>query len=245
MKVPSSPSSPSAAHPSLEPQPTADGFDTLYSLAYGQAFHSRHGARAEAEHVFLQGADVGGRLGRGERTSVLGVGFGTGLNFLPTARRALETGAQLRYVALERDLLPADVLAGLNHGRRLGTPDVRNGLLAWRRALPDVAPPGAYRTSIGEIVELEIVVSDATGIALPDVRFDAVYLDAFSPDVNPELWTSSFFKRLFDVLKGGGRLATYSAKGQVRRDLEGVGFAAKKRPGPPGKREMLVAVKPG
>ena len=80
-------------------------------------------------------------------------------------------------------------------------------------------------------------------MALPDVRHDAVYLDAFSPDVNPELWTSAFLARLYTVTKPGGRLATYSAKGQVRRDLEAVGFAVEKRPGPPGKREMLVAVK--
>ena len=224
-------------------QPTADGSDTLYSAAFGQTFHSRHGALTEAEHVFLRGTDVEERLAARSRTSVLEVGFGTGLNFLLTARHALEAGAPLRYVALERDLLAADVLAALNHGDRLGATALRDALLAWRRRLPDVVPPGRYRTSVHDVVQLELVVGDATSVALPDARYDAVYLDAFSPDANPELWTSTFFARLFGVMKPGGRLATYSAKGQVRRDLEAAGFAVEKRPGPPSKREMLVAVK--
>lgn len=224
-------------------QPTADGFDTLYSADFGQAFHSRHGARAEAEHVFLRGTDVGECLRRGRQTAVLEVGFGTGFNFLLTAQHALEARAPLHYVALERDLLPADVLAALNHGDRLGAVALRNALLAWRRRLPEAVPPGRYAALVYEAVRLDVVVGDATSAEIPDVRYDAIYLDAFSPDVNPELWTSGFFERLFSVTRPGARLATYSAKGRVRRDLEAAGFAVEKRPGPPGKREMLVAVR--
>ena len=222
---------------------TADGFDTLYSAAFGQTFHSQHGARTEAEHVFLRGSGVEARLAVGEQTSVLEVGFGTGLNFLLTAQRAISAGAPLRYTALERDLLSADVLATLNHAERLGAAPLRDALLAWRRGLPEPVPPAAYHAALHDLVLLECLVGDATEITLPDVRYDAVYLDAFSPDVNPELWTSAFFARLFAVLKPGGRLATYSAKGQVRRNLAAVGFRVEKRLGPPGKREMLVAVR--
>jgi tRNA U34 5-methylaminomethyl-2-thiouridine-forming methyltransferase MnmC len=38
-------------------------------------------------------------------------------------------------------------------------------------------------------------------------------------------------------------LVTYCAKGQVKRDLKSVGFTVESRLGPPGKREMTVALK--
>jgi tRNA U34 5-methylaminomethyl-2-thiouridine-forming methyltransferase MnmC len=37
---------------------------------------------------------------------------------------------------------------------------------------------------------------------------------------------------------------SYCSKGQVRRDLESVGWVTQKLPGPPGKREMMRAKKP-
>ena len=40
-----------------------------------------------------------------------------------------------------------------------------------------------------------------------------------------------------------GVFTTYSCKGVVRRALLEVGFDVEKIPGPPGKREMLRAVK--
>ena len=48
---------------------------------------------------------------------------------------------------------------------------------------------------------------------------------------------------MYDALKVKGILVTYSAKGSVRRAMQDVGFKVEKLPGPPGKREMLRAVK--
>jgi tRNA U34 5-methylaminomethyl-2-thiouridine-forming methyltransferase MnmC len=38
-------------------------------------------------------------------------------------------------------------------------------------------------------------------------------------------------------------LVTYCAKGDVRRAMQAVGFKVERLPGPPGKREMLRAIK--
>ncbi len=227
------------------PEPTADGFDTLYSAAYGQTFHSRHGALAEARHVFLEGAGVADRLARRLPTRVLEVGFGTGLNFLLTARAATDAGAALHYTALEKEVLGADVLARLNHGERLGAAALRDALLAWRRTLAEAPPPGRHRHAFSPILTLDLVVGDAAQARLPPPTYDAVYLDAFSPEANPELWTPAFFARLFGAMRDGARLATYSASGSIRRNLEAAGFRVEKRPGPPGKREMMTARRKG
>ena len=223
--------------------PTADGFDTLYSPAYGQTYHSTHGALREARHVFLEGTGVAERLAQRLPTRVLEVGFGTGLNFLLTAHRAASTHTPLHYTAFEKNVLPADVLAALNHRKRLDAAPLYEALLAWRRTLSAMPPPGLYPHPFSETLSLQLVVGDATEAPIPAPAYHAIYLDAFSPDANPELWTTAFLARLFAVMHPGGTLATYSAKGSVRRSLKAVGFHVEKRPGPPGKREMLVAVR--
>ena len=48
---------------------------------------------------------------------------------------------------------------------------------------------------------------------------------------------------MFLALKSQGVLVTYAAKGSVRRTMQSVGFIVERLPGPPGKREMLRAVK--
>ena len=61
--------------------------------------------------------------------------------------------------------------------------------------------------------------------------------------MQPELWTEDVFAIMFKALKKDGVLVTYSAKGSVRRAMQAVGFVVERLPGPPGKREMLRALK--
>ena len=73
--------------------------------------------------------------------------------------------------------------------------------------------------------------------------FNLIYFDAFGARVQPDLWTENIFKKMFEALKSGGVLVTYAAKGSVRRAMQSVGFSVERLEGPPGKREMLRAVK--
>jgi hypothetical protein len=73
--------------------------------------------------------------------------------------------------------------------------------------------------------------------------FDLIYFDAFSPNVQPELWKESIFEKIANVCNTGAVLTTYSAKGAVRRALQATGFEVERIPGPPGKREMIRARK--
>ena len=74
-------------------------------------------------------------------------------------------------------------------------------------------------------------------------KYDVIYFDAFSPEVQPGLWTKDIFFKLFKSLKKGGVMTTYSCKGIVKRALKESGFRIEKLPGPPGKREFLRASK--
>ncbi len=95
---------------------------------------------------------------------------------------------------------------------------------------------------------LRVDFADVSAAALPHGWASAVYLDGFSPAKNPEVWTPDFLARLSESLAPGGRLATYSAAGAVRRGLIAAGLSVEKRSGQAyglvGKREFLVAQKP-
>ena len=75
-------------------------------------------------------------------------------------------------------------------------------------------------------------------------RFDVIYFDAFAPDAQPELWSAEVMERMFSILKPGGVLVTYSAKGTVKQALRTAGFEVVRLPGALGKRHMVRAVKP-
>ena len=219
----------------MKVQTTADGSRTLYSERYSESFHSYKGALTESRHVFLQGTGVVERLGHLSPTHLLEVGFGTGLNFFLTADVALKYGTDLHYIALEKDLSSADNLSSLGYEAHLEHPELLEEFLEWRRHSQE-------NTFEFAGVRLELLLGDATEQPLPENHFHAVYQDAFSPTTNPELWSETFLDKLRQSLTNDGVLSTYCVKGEVRRQMQALGFEVEKRPGPPGgKREMLVA----
>ncbi len=76
-----------------------------------------------------------------------------------------------------------------------------------------------------------------------NTQYDVVYFDAFSPDAQPELWSEEVFRNVYALMKTGGVLMTYCAKGDVRRAMLTAGFKVEKLQGPPGKRHILKAGK--
>ena len=57
------------------------------------------------------------------------------------------------------------------------------------------------------------------------------------------MWTPDVFASIASVTEKGGALVTYSAKGEVKRNLKACGFEVTLLPGPPGKRQIIRAVK--
>ncbi len=219
---------------------TADGSATLYSERYAQPFASVRGALSEARGVFLAGSGVEARLAAGEHVRVLEVGFGTGLNFFVTAGACEgQPQARLEHTALEHTLLDAETVSQLGYGA-LVDDELVTAYLGWRAALGAEPAPGTHVFERGR-VRLELLLGDAAAQPLP-VGVAAVYHDAFSPVVNPELWTEAFLARLAGALGADGLLVSYCVQGAVRRRLAALGLIVSKHPGPPGgKREVLVA----
>ncbi|WP_424191634.1 tRNA (5-methylaminomethyl-2-thiouridine)(34)-methyltransferase MnmD [Ampullimonas aquatilis] len=88
---------------------------------------------------------------------------------------------------------------------------------------------------------LHIDWCDVTAVdaPLPLDWASAVYLDGFSPDTNPEVWTPQFIERLVASMQVGSWMTTYSSAGAVRRAMKAAGLTARRRPGIAGKREHV------
>ena len=221
--------------PRPPPLATLDGSLTANSSRYGQSYGSRFGAATQARQVFVQGS--GTHLHPAPR--VLEVGFGLGQNFRETLRAT--TSRPLHYLAYEFDPLPAEVLREVAAPDPLATHPAWAALLdRWGQSISMVEP---FEMTMPGLT-LDLRREDATLAALPTDWASAVYLDGFSPDVNPEVWEGGFLAQLAQSLRPGGVLVTYSAAGYVRRGLQAAGLTVERRPGPAGKREVLRAIRP-
>lgn len=218
----------------LQIKHTGDGSPTLFLAEMNEQYHSVNGAITESKHVFLE---RGYNFHPSPRPVVFEAGFGTGLNCLLTAHQAEIHKRRTFYMSVEKYPLSNEIFDTLNYGRFI--PD--NGIQLFEKI---------YSCKWNSPVEISPwftllkIKADMTQIDrdLPKL-FDIVYFDAFGPDKQPEMWTEEIFIRLFNNSNKGGVLVTYSAKGEVRRRLVGAGFSVERLPGPPGKKEMLRAIK--
>ncbi|MCH2181225.1 MAG: tRNA (5-methylaminomethyl-2-thiouridine)(34)-methyltransferase MnmD [Mariniblastus sp.] len=223
---------------------TDDGSRTLLDSDSSLAWHSESGALAESRHVYLDNSGVNQRLQQGKVTRVLEIGFGTGLCFWLTASAACRGKAQLDYTSFEHRLMPATVLAQLNHGEIGECQPAYDRFSTLILDSPDLAT-GELSCRV-DSVSLNLVTRDVTDTTKLPGALDAVFHDPFSPEATPEMWSQELFVRLFGQLKPQGRLVTYCVKSSIQRLLGHVGFEVSKKKGPPGgKREVLVATRPG
>ena len=180
----------------------------------------------------------------GRRLSVLEIGFGTGLNALLTAQWARDNGVKIEYTSIELYPLTEVVYRELNYGRLLGDEELflRLHEADWDAGFVQVGENFAIRKCKSDIVEwLNSQQSTVDGQRMG--VYDVVYFDAFSPDAQPELWSEEVFRNVYALMREGGVMTTYCAKGDVRRSMLAAGFRVEKLQGPPGKRHILRAVK--
>lgn len=213
---------------------TEDGSPTLYHEALGEHYHSTHGALQESRHIFI-GYGLLPALSepRREPLRVLEVGFGTGLNALLTRLEAARCGAPIDYTTLELYPIEPEVYRLLNFDLEPRA-EAAELLLRLHQAPWDEPYP------LDEWMTLHKRQADLLSVELGQ-GYDLIYFDAFSPETQPELWAEEVFARLAEASAPGAILATYCAKGEVRRRLQRSGFLVERLPGPPGKREVLRA----
>jgi hypothetical protein len=68
-------------------------------------------------------------------------------------------------------------------------------------------------------VKIRLLLGDARQNVPENSSFSVIFMDGFSPDVNPELWSFDFVKQLVKILEPDGVIATYSAAFPLRGAL--------------------------
>ncbi|GGG50068.1 hypothetical protein GCM10011414_19830 [Croceivirga lutea] len=212
---------------------TADGSTTIHLPDWNESYHSKHGAIQEAYHVFIKnGLD---KITRKE-IRILEIGFGTGLNAFITLLEGIKQQKQITYYGVEAFPVPVEEIHQLNYLKELG----EENLKPLFQKLHDL--PWEMEEEVTPAFSLNKIKDDFRNVQF-DNKFELIYYDAFGPRVQPELWSQQLFATMYIALKKGGVLTTYCAKGDVRRAMQEVGFTVNRVEGPPGKREMLVALK--
>ena len=217
---------------------TEDGSHTLFNAKLGDIYHSKFGAISESEHIFINAGLV--RLTSTHKSiCILEVGFGTGLNALLTCLRAQNNKTQISYHAIEPFPLSEKIYSKLNYAGLITETGVHHILMELHGSEEN------RETAITQYFSLLKLNTTIGDFQPDDLVYDLVYFDAFSPDVQPQLWTTPTFKKIFKAMKPGGILVTYSSRGMVKKCLTEAGFQIEKLPGPKGKREFIRAIKPG
>ncbi|MFQ3215086.1 MAG: tRNA U34 5-methylaminomethyl-2-thiouridine-forming methyltransferase MnmC [Marivirga sp.] len=219
---------------------TEDGSHSLYHEGLKETYHSFHGALRESLHVFI---DKGLRFwrtkeGLPDAVKIFEVGFGTGLNALLAAQFAMEHGIKVYYHTIEPFPLSEEIIAQLNYSKQ-----INNG--AYDELYKEIhASPwetenalNAYFTIFKEKTTLQ-EIDLQTGTS-----FNLIFFDAFAPSKQAEMWGIELIEKCFNSLQNKGVFVTYSAKGQLKRDLKSVGFELETVAGPPGKKEMVRGIK--
>jgi tRNA U34 5-methylaminomethyl-2-thiouridine-forming methyltransferase MnmC len=214
---------------------TQDGSHTIAIPELQVTYHSTFGAVQESKHVFIE-AGLTPLLQSHNHIHILEVGFGTGLNALLSLGETEKTGSTIAYTAIEPFPLTKEEVQALNYCDQLLRPDLKMYFqqmhaCGWEKEEPVTSRFSIYKTmSPLQVYSLEH-------------KQQLIFFDAFAPTAQPELWNRAVFDQLYQLLDPGGMLVTYCSKGSVRRTMQSAGFTIEKLPGPPGKREMIRAMK--
>lgn len=215
---------------------TEDGSQSLYNEALNETYHSTHGALTESQYVFIkQGLDL--LVERGEaKIHIFEVGFGTGLNALLVQEYA-QRNPQLTisFTTLEPFPLSGSLIEDLSYDERIAGVS-KDDFEALHNC--------DWNTSVSLLANFSLTKFRTT---LKDFEsssnFDLIFFDAFAPSKQPEMWEVALLSKISALMKSDGVFVTYCARGQLKRDLAGLGLVVETLPGPPGKKEMVRAVK--
>ncbi len=191
-----------------------DGSYTAYSKEYDEHYHStRDGALKESllKHVKPAFSLMQGR----EEIHILDICYGLGFNTLATLhyykQKNLESKLSIYSPELDASLVKS--LVSFTYPEEFEE---------FKDIVKAISEDGIYED---ENVYIEVFLGDAREyVKRFEDKFDIVYQDAFSPSVNPILWTKEYFRDIKRSIKKDGILTTYSTSLPTRLALHENGF---------------------
>ncbi len=194
---------------------TKDGSFSLRSDKFNENFHSLKGAFKETKNKFIDPS----RLERFKDKSlnVLDICFGIGYNSSLLFNVLINQFTFLRWYGLEIDTRPLNYALNDERFKELWDPKVIEILKS------------LYRSGSFENKQFicKLLIGDARQkiFNIPEgIKFDLIFLDGFSPQKCPEIWSLEFLSKLKRRMQDKGYLITYTSSAAVRKSLKNLGL---------------------
>lgn len=202
-----------AQNTSTVPVTTGDGSVTFFNRASKEHYHPLTGAKSATNCNYIIPANLENRLQKGT-VQLLDICFGLGYNSLLACELAMRGGKKLEITALEMDSTVVERAALALQGN--------GGAFDWHECLTTLHRTGCWQK---EGCRIEIIWGDARHTAKKCTStFDLIFLDAFTPQRNSELWTLDFFNILHPLVPAEGALITSCTATPVRAGFLLAGF---------------------
>ena len=211
---------------------TKDGSNTLFSQKYNQHYHNPDdGAINEAlsKHIIPAFSFVQDK----EELTILDICFGIGYNTFSTIYYILQNNLNIK-VNIYSPELDASLVKSLDSF------DFPKEFDEIKHIINSIAKTCKYED---EKIKIEVFIGDAREYikSLDKDSFDIIYQDAFSSEVNFELWTKEYFEDIFALCKDDCIISTYAIATPIRLSMyEAKFFIYEHRP---IKRKITLAFK--
>lgn len=208
---------------------TADGTYTLHSNKHNDSSETMHtslGAYSESKEKFVNPAGLQGK----KKLSILDICSGLGFN----SAAALETigdskqNEEVEDIAIDIvEISPETLAASLI----IPSPSQSHGII--KKAIENFLISHGYLEfphedeEIPTYVRLRVYCEDARKMVLEisdQQKYDAIFLDPFSPAKTPELYSQEFLAKLGSLLEEDGVILTYTSAAPVRYALIDAGL---------------------
>jgi tRNA 5-methylaminomethyl-2-thiouridine biosynthesis bifunctional protein len=214
--------------------------NTPISTQFDDVYFCKENGLAETKHVFLDSNNLPQAWADYTHIHVCETGFGTGLNFLATAKLFEETARKdqkLFYTSIEKHPLKKE--------------DIEKSLSHWKAHFGDlydlylehypIAIDGFHPIMIKPNIFLVLIFDDVDKAIteLNDAQ-DFFFLDGFAPAKNPDMWSDVLFKNMARLSHHKTTFSTFTAASFVKHALEENDFDVKKVKGYRYKRAMLI-----
>ncbi len=194
---------------------TKDGSYSLRSVFFQENFHSLLGALEETKSKFIATSNL--QRFKGKSLNVLDICFGLGYNSASLLDELIKQKSYLNLYALEIDKKPLEYSLRNESFLKLWAPKVRTIFESLYRK--DYFEDQSFKCSVlwGDAREKINIIPSS-------IKFDLIYLDGFSPQKCPQLWTIEFLSKVTENLNSQGYLITYSSSAAVRKTLRNLGL---------------------
>ena len=194
---------------------TKDGSYSLRSVFFQENFHSLLGALEETKIKFTAPSDL--QRFKDKSLNVLDICFGLGYNSASLLNELIKQKSLLNWYALEIDKKPLKYALKNKSFQKLWNPQVKKIFKSLNE----------YDYFEDQLFKCQIFWGDAREkinmIPTAD-KFDLIYLDGFSPQKCPQVWTNEFLCKVTQKLNPQGYLITYSSSAAVRNTLRNLGL---------------------